>query len=458
MPYQWIDKLNKSNSRLHKETVIGEAYTACELGSKEACIFLQNAQEAYDPFTKFHTKQVPETVGLTNKKNSWHFFQFLLNDLSMRRVTGNEAVQQVHELSREFDSDNWNKLARPTLLKDLRIGATAKTFNKILKGTRYEIPTFECMLATDSKKHQKKLVGHKFIQKKLDGVRVLAIMHPTAIELYSRNGKQFNNFKSIERSLRVVRDEFFKAMPYEFDPIVLDGEIMSDDFQSLMRQAQRKQNVQTEDCVYNVFDYIPYKNFQSGLWSQVQEDRFTFLDGVREKLQQSYWRNSKNIQQVNNIKILPIPLLVNLDTEEGHSKMTKYATECIKDGYEGVMIKDRFGVYECKRSTQWLKWKPVITVDLTVIGVEEGTGRNVGKLGAFICEGDDQGKKIHVNVGSGLTDKNREEFWENRDNLIGQVVEIKADAITQTQDTNDIYSLRFPRFERFRGFDKGEKL
>ena len=138
--------------------------------------------------------------------------------------------------------------------------------------------------------------------------------------------------------------------------------------------------------------------------------------------------------------------------------MTKYATECIKDGYEGVMIKDRFGVYECKRSTQWLKWKPVITVDLTVIGVEEGTGRNVGKLGAFICEGDDQGKKIHVNVGSGLTDKNREEFWENRDNLIGQVVEIKADAITQTQDTNDIYSLRFPRFERFRGFDKGEKL
>jgi DNA ligase-1 len=106
-----------------------------------------------------------------------------------------------------------------------------------------------------------------------------------------------------------------------------------------------------------------------------------------------------------------------------------------------------------------MKWKPVITVDLTVVGVEEGTGKNVGKLGAFICEGIDQGKEIHVNVGSGLTDKNREEFWKERDELVGQVVEIMADAVTKNQDiTNDVYSLRFPRFERFRGFDKGEKL
>jgi DNA ligase-1 len=448
MPFQWIDKLNESNSRLHKEEVIGEAYTACTLGSREACIFLENAQEAYDPFTKFHTKQVPETEGLTNKKNSWHFFQFLLKDLSSRRITGNTAIQQVHELSKEFDSDNWNKLARPTLLKDLRVGATAKTFNKILKGTKYEIPTFECMLATDSKKHQKKLVGQKFIQKKLDGVRTLAILHPSHIELRSRNGKLFENFKSIERSLRKVRDVFYTALPYMYDPIVLDGEIMSEDFQSLMRQAQRKQNVQTEDCVYNVFDYIPYVDFQAGKWSQVQEDRCMFLDGVREK-----------VKDLDNIDILETPMLVDLDTEEGHDDMTDYATECVNDGYEGIMIKDRFGVYECKRSTTWMKWKPVITVDLTVIAVEEGTGKNVGKLGAFVCEGTDQGKLIHVNVGSGLTDKNREEFWTERDNMIGQVVEIKADAVTQNQDvTSDVYSLRFPRFERFRGFDKGEKL
>ena len=445
MPFHWIDKLNESNSRLHKEAVIGEAYTACTLGSTEACIFLENAQEAYDPFTKFNTKQVPETEGLTDKKNSWHFFQFLLKDLSTRRITGNIALHNIEELSKEFDSDNWNKLARPTLLKDLRIGATAKTFNKILKGTKYEIPTFECMLATDSKKHQKKLVGQKFVQKKLDGVRTIAVLHSNSIELYSRNGKAFENFKSIERSLRKVRDVFYTALPYMHDPIVLDGEIMSDDFQSLMRQANRKQNVQTEDCVYNVFDYLPYADFTKGIWSQVQEDRYAILDGVKEKT-----------QELTNIHILETPMLVDLDTEEGHTQMTDYATKCVADGYEGIMIKDRFGIYECKRSTTWMKWKPVITVDLTVVDVEEGTGKNKGRMGALVCEGNDDGTDIAVNVGSGFSDTLRDTIWSSRNDTVGRIVEVRADAITQNKDGT--YSLRFPRFKTFRGFEAGEKI
>jgi len=40
--------------------------------------------------------------------------------------------------------------------------------------------------------------------------------------------------------------------------------------------------------------------------------------------------------------------------------------------------------------------------------------------------------------------------------LVGQVVEVRADAITQNQDGT--YSLRFPRFLRFRGFIAGEKI
>jgi ATP-dependent DNA ligase len=49
-------------------------------------------------------------------------------------------------------------------------------------------------------------------------------------------------------------------------------------------------------------------------------------------------------------------------------------------------------------------------------------------------------------------------FWQHKDDLIGRIVEVRADAITQNQDTTDEYSLRFPRFLRFRGFEPGEKL
>ena len=47
-------------------------------------------------------------------------------------------------------------------------------------------------------------------------------------------------------------------------------------------------------------------------------------------------------------------------------------------------------------------------------------------------------------------------FWDSRSDVVGQIVEVRADAITQNQDGT--YSLRFPRFLRFRGFEVGEKL
>jgi DNA ligase-1 len=77
-------------------------------------------------------------------------------------------------------------------------------------------------------------------------------------------------------------------------------------------------------------------------------------------------------------------------------------------------------------------------------------------LGAIICEGDDNGRHICVNVGSGLSDSDRDEYWRSRDLLLGHLVEIQADAVTQNQDGS--YSLRFPRFLRFRDFEAGEKV
>ena len=83
--------------------------------------------------------------------------------------------------------------------------------------------------------------------------------------------------------------------------------------------------------------------------------------------------------------------------------------------------------------------------------------RNKGKLGAIIAEGNDEGKNFKTNVGSGFTDLQRKEFWEQKEKLIGQIIEIRADSVSKSQDGKD-WSLRFPRFKSFRGFVKKEKL
>jgi DNA ligase-1 len=146
--------------------------------------------------------------------------------------------------------------------------------------------------------------------------------------------------------------------------------------------------------------------------------------------------------------------LVDLDTAEGQLRYKEINAQAVAGGYEGIMIKDPEAGYECKRSVAWLKLKPFIEVSLTVVATEEGTGKNVGKMGALVCEGVDDDKDIRVNVGSGFTDEQRDDFWNCR--VDGQIVEVRADAVTQNQDGT--YSLRFPRFKGFRGFKIGEKL
>jgi DNA ligase-1 len=148
--------------------------------------------------------------------------------------------------------------------------------------------------------------------------------------------------------------------------------------------------------------------------------------------------------------------MVDLSTNVGAARFAEINASAVAGGYEGIMIKDPGAVYECKRTVSWLKQKPYIEVSLSVVDLEEGTGKNVGKLGALVCEGVDDGKEIRVNVGSGLTDHDRDSFWTDRGSVVGNIVEVRADAVTQNQDGT--YSLRFPRFKGFRGFEPGEKL
>jgi len=307
----------------------------------------------------------------------------------------------------------------------------------------YAIPVFGCQLAHDSANHESKVSGKKLIEVKLDGVRVITIVRSDGrVDMFSRNGKELNNFPHIAQQISNVIQ--LKSSSKSMD-VVLDGEIMSSSFQDLMKQVHRKDNVEAGDAVLHLFDVLPLADFEKGIYNKDQKTRSEMV---------KFWV-ATNKDMLPNVVALENEL-VDLDTVKGQARFKMINTQAVAGGYEGIMIKDPDAVYECKRSVAWLKLKPFIEVSLAVVAVEEGTGRNIEKLGALVCEGEDDGKSIRVNVGSGFTDSDRDSFWNSRSSLIGNIVEVRADAITQNQDGT--YSLRFPRFKGFRGFTVGEKL
>ena len=436
-PQEIIARLEADNSRLAKEQVILEAM---EEGLDE---FFEGVRMALDPLVTFGVKQVPERKETQLGQGLiWKDFKVLANQLINRELTGHAARDAIELVMSVATVEQWNGFYRRILIKDLRCGCSEKTVNKIAKKfPQYAIPTFTCALAHDSANHEKKMVGKKQIEVKLDGVRVLAVCKNGKVELFSRNGKQFHNFPHIIAEIESVLER--KPSPYD---CVLDGEVMSKDFQDLMKQVHRKDGKAATDSVLHLFDFIPLKDFLEGGWDKPQTYRSNLV---------KYWvlENEDLLKHVTACEWEE----VDLSTEEGNKRFVELNKTAVDGGYEGVMIKDIDAPYECKRTHAWLKAKPFIEITLTVVDVEEGTGRNEGRLGAVIVEGEDDGYNYRLNCGSGFTDAQRDEYWTERASLIGQLIEIRADARTKSQDS-DTYSLRFPRFKTFRGFVANEKF
>ena len=436
-PESIIRSLEDHPSRLNKEDILR---SAMDEGLDE---FFEGVRMALDHLYTFGVKQVPVKEVKGGQGLSWTNFKELAEALYRRELTGHAARDAI-ELAMGVATDGqWNDFYRRILIKDLRCGVSEKTVNNVAKKQKkseYAVPVFECMLAHDGANHETKIIGKKLLEPKLDGVRAITVIdfESRTVTMYTRNGKVLENFGHITKYLEDNLDNFGRSY-------VLDGEVVSHSFQDLMKQVHRKSDVQADDARLCLFDIVPLVEFKAGKSVMGQRRRSKFLK-----------ENFSNIFADSGcIEIIP-QIEVNLDEFLGEIEYKDYNKKMVEEGFEGIMIKDPDAKYECKRSTSWLKQKPFIEVSLSITAVEEGTGRNVGRLGALVCEGIDDGKTICVNVGSGFTDGNRSSYWEERDTIVGQVVEVRADAVTQNQDGS--YSLRFPRFLRFRGFIAGEKI
>lgn len=443
-----IAKLSETSGRLDKEQIVRDALS---LGITD---FFLGAKLAYDSLVTFGVRKVPKLLDEDQPGfvSTFTFADFvkLTDNLRARKLTGNAARDAISSAADKCNSYEWNGFYRRVLLKDFKAGLTDGTINRVLEksgpsGKPYIIEVFTCQLAKDGKNFPKKLVGEKFLDCKLDGVRVLTVLNKenNTVVQYTRNGLINDNFTDIT-------DKLTGLLPVITQSMVLDGEMVSASFQELMTQVNRRSDVNTTDAKLALFDIIPLKDFIAGECKITQTDRHVLLLGLETA-----------IKTVAGDSVYVIPKLsVNLSTPEGYKTMYEFNKTAIDAGYEGIMVKNPLASYKTTRSDAWLKIKPKITVDLEVVGFEIGTPgtKNETSLGGMICKGVDNGRQISVTVGGGYSDELRADIWANQDKVLGRIAEIEADCLTLSKNNDEVWSLRFPQFLRFRGFVPGEKI
>ena len=375
-----------------------------------------------DNFTPFNVVNVPKVKSRLEhplaEDASWKEFFVVLDECASRAVTGNAAIDRVLTCFSSVcqEDEFW---MRKILKKKLSIGASTKTVNKVFPGL---IPTFEVALAQQFELKRIKDMESVYVEPKLDGIRCFAIVENGVAQLFARSGKLISNFDStIGVALGELGDGCY------------DGELMGEDFVALMRQAYRKDNAEIDDAYLTLFDYLSLEEWKSGDVDHTTKERYTVL---KRKV------GSLNLRELVTNPGEPLYLNV-VERHEVPANLEDIMTlhhTFVQDGYEGAMVKTIDAPYRFGRSYDVMKVKEFHDVDLPIIGLEEGTGRHAGRLGAVKIDFNG----VIVKVGSGFSDEQREQVWNDQPGFMGRIIEVRYQEVTPDG------SLRFPTFVCFR--------
>lgn len=414
----FVNEMTESASRLHKQEVLKKY--------KDDPIIEKYLQIAYDPYEVYgiSTKKLNKSIGGMTPYTFDTIFE--LFDYLKVHNTGRDCDVKLCQATLDVVSDidvECTHLLEELICKDLSIGCDAKTINSVMPNL---IPTFNVQLAEKFFDKPERVEGKEFaLTTKIDGGRIIAIKENGQVSFFTRAGQKYEGLVDLENELKGIIDDNF----------VLDGEITLLDPKGLSSKDQYKETMkitrkdgEKHGVKMLVFDYMPVANFKMQNCPVAYSSRRAHLSTMFELCALTYF------------ELLPL-LYVGSDP----SVICKCLDEAIADGQEGIMINICDAPYEFKRTWNLLKVKKMNTMDLQIIGFEEGTGRLAGTLGAILVR---YKNGNIVKVGSGFTDWLRTEIWNNQGKYLDQIVEIKYFEETTNQDGGE--SLRFPIFNDFR--------
>ena len=404
----------------------------------------------YNPFLMFGLSEkilnntIPKTM--TYAIANEHEVFDVLDTLAQSNIN-DELRTLAKRLLMSIEDEQVRNMVQGIMVKDLKLGVNVTTLNKVF-GKDF-IPTFEVQLAESYAKQKEGSLKNKevWITTKLDGFRI--VYDPIKNEFYTRKGQLYEGLDHLKDSCYKLSLRLMETAGLS-ELVMLDGELLhqpveglnSQELYALTSSTARKKGYHKdkEKLEFNVFDFIPVSEFQSGKTTMKYKARRNHMDKVF-----NLWKY---------VGIVPVYALYSGKFDE--EVLMNLLKQVELEGGEGLMI-NLDATYKTKRTKDLLKVKTFKDADVLVLDVVEGTGKNEGSLGAVLVQFLYDGKPMTCEVGSGWYDSERSFYWRNPDKLIGKIIEIRFFEVTQNQKDKTQYSLRFPTFAHRIREDKDEK-
>ena len=394
--------------------------------NKKFCLLLYYS---LNPYLTYHVsvKTIQKFENEEIEKQPLIFFEDIFSCceyLSRLRAMDDATLRQVIMFLHCYCEDEEREIYSGILSKSLRLGVTSKTVNKVIPNL---IPEWSVQQAFPIEKYPIKEGTDFWLTQKLNGAR--ATFYDG--NLIARSGNPYENLEHITGELDWVADMGF----------TLDGELtlknkgnLSDNeaFRKALGILNSDDKDKSEIC-YTIFDMIPNQEFEIGNMDIKYRDRRAMLDSLEDQ-----------IDDKDSVRVLPV-----LYYGKDQSMIDTLLDQMVREDKEGLMV-NLDVPYQKKRHRGILKVKRFYTMDLPIVGYEEGSGRLKGSLGAFIVDY----KGNEVRVGSGFSDEQRARYWKCLDDLEGELCEVKYKEISKDKKTG-LESLQFPVFVGIRD-DKTE--
>jgi hypothetical protein len=377
----------------------------------------------YDPSIDFYVKKFNRYY--SEPEISLDTALALLKEhVASRTYTGNEAIQyveQLHSIVNHKEAEIFWRVVQ----RDLRLGISAKTINKVWPNLIYIHPYMRC--SSFSEKNLKNISFPCFSQTKMDGMYADIICEDKTVKVMSRNGQ--------ESKIQLV-EETKQELVRLFDGFVIQGEMLALDEEGQFMDRSLSNG-------YLNSDSIDPARVQFVAW-----DLIDVQDFYNHSTKTTYNVRYKTLEQVISESNYPFVRLVNTKICYNADEVMEHFKEKREQGEEGTVIKDMKTFWKDGTSKQQIKVKVIFDCDLEVVDLKEGTGKNVGRLGSIQCKSVDG--LMTVSVGTGLSDEQRAQFWENKEQLIGKILTAQANDVIKGVDENSNWTLFLPRFVELR--------